>query len=56
MSEKVEEKYTYTKLSGTANYRRWAVITKAILEEKEVWEVTDGTRLVMEQDDVRSEH
>ena len=44
MTEKVEERFTYTKLSGPENYRAWAAITKVTLIDKEVWDVVNGER------------
>ena len=44
MTEKVEERFTYTKLSGPKNYRAWATITKVTLIDKEVWDVVNGER------------
>ena len=44
MTEKTEERLTFTKLSGTADYRRWAAIMKVVLIDKEVWDVVSGVR------------
>src|SRR5437764_6574205 len=44
MTEKTEERLTFMKLSGTADYRRWAAIMKVVLIDKEVWDVVSGVR------------
>ena len=44
MTEKVEERLTFTKLSGTANYRRWAAVIKVVLIDKDVWDIVSGVR------------
>ena len=44
MTEKVEERFTYTKLSGPKNYCTWAMITKVTLIDKDVWDIVNGER------------
>jgi len=42
MTEKVEERLTFSKLSGTADYRRWAAVMKVVLIDKDVWDIVQG--------------
>ena len=44
MTEKVEERFTYMKLSGPKNYHIWATITKVTLIDKDVWDIMNGER------------
>src|SRR5947208_736773 len=44
MTERVEERLTFTKLSGTVDYRRWAAVVKVVLIDKDVWDIVSGVR------------
>ena len=44
MTERVEERLTFTKLSGTVDYRRWAAVVKVVLIDKDVWDIVSRVR------------
>ena len=44
MTERVEERLTFTKLSGTVDYRHWAAVVKVVLIDKDVWDIVSGVR------------
>ena len=44
MTERVEGQLTFTKLSGTVDYRRWAAVVKVVLIDKDVWDIMSGVR------------
>ena len=44
MTEKVEKRFTYIKLSRPKNYYAQAVITKVTLIDKDIWNVVNGER------------
>lgn len=41
---KEEQESKREKLKGFENWPQWADLTQAMLEEKEIWDIVDGTR------------